>query len=112
MNHSEGMRHRNLPVLAGLLVALALVAANVRVTSAGPAAAPRAATYDISWYTVAGGGGQDLTGRTFSLKGTAGQSDASAASGGSFAIDGGFWIQVDSLVSSIDYKLYLPLIRR
>lgn len=49
--------------------------------------------FDISWYTIDGGGSTLCTGGAFQLAGTIGQPDASAASmtGGSFSLTGGFW---------------------
>jgi len=46
--------------------------------------------YDISWYTIDGGGGAS-SGGTFSLTGTIGQPDAGHMAGGNFILDGGFW---------------------
>src|SRR5215470_4805513 len=51
-----------------------------------------AQTYDLSWFTIDGGGGMNSTGGTFSLSGTIGQPDAGAAlTGGTFTLTGGFW---------------------
>ncbi len=47
--------------------------------------------YSLSWYTVDGGGATFLTGGSYSLGSTAGQPDAAASSGGSYALNGGFW---------------------
>jgi hypothetical protein len=44
----------------------------------------------VSWWTVDGGGGTSLAG-PYSVSGTAGQPDAGAAVGGSFALSSGFW---------------------
>jgi len=52
---------------------------------------PRGADFDVSWYTMDGGGGTS-TGGDFVLSGTMGQHDASTAmTGGDFALTGGFW---------------------
>jgi hypothetical protein len=49
-------------------------------------------TFDLSWYTIDGGGGMRTTGGTFALSGTIGQPDASGAlTGGTFRLTGGFW---------------------
>src|SRR5215831_17931849 len=50
----------------------------------------RAQNYSIDWFTIDGGGGTS-TGGVFSVTGTIGQPDAGHMSGGSYAIDGGFW---------------------
>src|SRR5215467_12747783 len=52
-------------------------------------------TYDLSWFTIDGGGGQASSG-DFSLGGTIGQPDAGAMTGGSFELVGGFWATSDS----------------
>ena len=53
-----------------------------------------AQTYSINWYKVAGGGGI-TTGGVYSLNGTIGQHDASAAmTGGGYSLTGGFWALV------------------
>jgi hypothetical protein len=48
------------------------------------------AQFDISWYTIDGGGGSS-SGGTFQLSGTIGQHDAGVMSGGNFTLTGGFW---------------------
>lgn len=48
------------------------------------------AQFSIPWSTINGGGGQ-TSGGSFSLHGTIGQADAGAASGGVYAMTGGFW---------------------
>lgn len=51
-----------------------------------------AQTYSIDWFSVAGGGGTS-TGGVYSISGTVGQPDAGATmSGGTYTVDGGFWI--------------------
>jgi hypothetical protein len=48
--------------------------------------------YDLSWWTIDGGGITFATGGAFNLGGTAGQPDASnALTGGAFSLTGGFW---------------------
>ena len=49
-----------------------------------------AQTYDISWHTIAGGGGTS-SGGTYSVTGTIGQSAAGNLSGGAYSLTGGFW---------------------
>ena len=48
------------------------------------------AVFEISWYTVDGGGGTS-TGSGFVLSGTAGQPDAGDLAGGGFTLRGGYW---------------------
>jgi hypothetical protein len=46
--------------------------------------------YEISWYTIDGGGGRS-NGGPYSLMGTIGQPDAAYSRGGNFELLGGFW---------------------
>jgi hypothetical protein len=46
--------------------------------------------FDLSWFTLDGGGGAS-TGGEYSVSGTIGQPDAGAMSGGNFSLAGGFW---------------------
>src|SRR5262245_54265094 len=51
-----------------------------------------AQSYDLSWYTIDGGGAMNSSGGTFTLSGTIGQPDAGAPlTGGTFTLTGGFW---------------------
>ena len=51
-----------------------------------------AQNFDLSWYTVDGGGAVFTTGGSFELSGTIGQSDAGGPmTGGTFTLNGGFW---------------------
>ena len=55
--------------------------------------------YDLSWYTIDGGGVTAVTGGSYSLGATTGQRDASnPLAGGTFSLRGGFWAA--TLVSS------------
>ena len=55
-----------------------------------PAVAQGAGPYEISWYTIDGGGGTS-SGGPYVLTGTIGQPDADWASGGKYELLGGFW---------------------
>lgn len=54
------------------------------------------AQYDLSWFTIDGGGLMSSTGGNYSLAGTIGQPDAgtftSPMAGGTFELVGGFWV--------------------
>ena len=53
--------------------------------------------YDLSWFTIDGGGGTS-TGGVYSVSGTIGQPDAGGPmSGGNYSLTGGFW----SLISVV-----------
>jgi len=49
-----------------------------------------AQSFTIDWFTIDGGGGTS-TGAVYAVSGTIGQPDAGTLSGGSYALDGGFW---------------------
>jgi len=51
---------------------------------------PALSQYEISWYTIDGGGGQS-SGGPYVLVGTIGQPDAAYSSGGAYELLGGFW---------------------
>lgn len=60
--------------------------------------------YDLTWNTMDSGGATFSAGGGFSLGGTIGQPDASAALvGDGYSLIGGFWIGVPP------YGIYLPL---
>jgi hypothetical protein len=46
--------------------------------------------YELSWYTIDGGGGRS-SGGDFTLTGTIGQPDAAYSSGDNYELLGGFW---------------------
>jgi hypothetical protein len=62
------------------------------LTLMGISTAQSGGGYDLSWWTIDGGGITFATGGTFNLGGTVGQPDASnALTGGAFSLTGGFW---------------------
>ena len=63
--------------------------------------------YELSWWTVDGGGQTFSTGPGYSLGGTAGQPDAGVISGPGYRLDGGFWPG-----GVVTYRVYLPLVMR
>jgi hypothetical protein len=89
-----------------IVVVFVLLALNVRVGYAEPSSVPRTTGYEISWYTIDGGGAQNLQGGSYSLSGTIGQPVAGTESGGGYSLNGGFWVEL------FGYRLNLPLIMR
>ncbi len=70
-------------IVTGIALSLAVVA-----LGSGPG-------FDLSWYSVDGGGELDIAGGGFELSATIGQPDAGTAmSGGDFELIGGFWAGV------------------
>lgn len=89
--------------MAQLLFAILLafiLALPVQAQSGGP--------YDLTWFTIDGGGGTS-EGGTFTLAGTIGQPDANLLSGGNYTLGGGFW--GGGQVATENY-IYLPLVLR
>jgi hypothetical protein len=56
-------------------------------------ASPMDGAFDVSWYTVDGGGGASTDG-VYMVMGTAGQPDAGKSSGSGYGLFGGFWTGV------------------
>jgi hypothetical protein len=54
------------------------------------AALAEAQNFSLDWWTVDGGGGTS-TGGVFTVSGTISQPDAGRMTGGTFALEGGFW---------------------
>ncbi len=98
------MKRKTILKALTLVFVVVFLAFNVRVGYAEPSAAPRTTGYEISWYTVDGGGAQNLTGGSYSLSGTIGQPDAGSQSNGSYTLNGGYWVDV------FGYRLNLPII--
>jgi hypothetical protein len=90
--------HRKVvPFVLPLVVLLLLVA--VALAQSGG--------YDLSWWTVDGGGGT-LAGGSYTLSGTAGQPDAAVWQGDGYTLSGGFW----GGAGPAAYDVYLPLVLR
>jgi len=79
---------RRMILIAEVAVCLVIL---ITLPSALPTAAKLGNSYELSWWTVDGGGAMFSMGGTYSLGGTIGQPDAGALSGGSYALLGGFW---------------------
>jgi len=95
------IKHWRALVIVVVLLAISLVLNRSPFT----ASAQSGGGYDLTWYTIDGGGATFSTGGSYSLGGTIGQADAGVLSGGSYQLNGGFWGG-----SSINYKVYLPLV--
>jgi hypothetical protein len=65
------------------------------------------ADYDVSWWTVDGGGTTNSSGGSYTLGGTAGQPDAGVLTGGDYTLAGGFWGGAPA-----EYRVCLPLVLR
>ena len=79
-------------IRAGKGVFCASVVASIALVAT---AGPSGGAYELSWYTIDGGGTTSASGGSFELSGTIGQPDAgSVMTGGSFSLTGGFWAGV------------------
>jgi hypothetical protein len=75
---------------------------------AGALAAPKAATYDLSWNVIGGGGTSFTIAGNYTLGATIGQSIAgSLSSNPDYLLNAGFWFPVSSVIYFI--CVYLPL---
>ncbi|GBC90486.1 hypothetical protein HRbin14_01223 [bacterium HR14] len=69
-----------------------LMVCAVLATLIGVACAQSGGGYDLSWWTIDGGGVTFATGGSFNMGSTVGQPDASnTLTGGSYSLTGGFW---------------------
>jgi periplasmic protein TonB len=85
------MKRYGLALLFVLALA-GLVLATGRAGAAGNGLASiLSAPFDLSWWTVDGGGQTATSGGNYTLGGTSGQADAGALAGGNYSLSGGFW---------------------
>lgn len=93
------MQHKFwLGILIGGVIGIVLLS----MVSATWAATPTA-TYDLSWNTIAGGGTSFTPAGNYTLGATIGQAATGSSSGGSYALNAGFWLPGT-------YDIYLPLV--
>jgi len=107
----KGRGHTRIAPASWLMLAAGcLLVVGLLLAGASHAQAP-AQTYDLSWWTVDGGGGRSSAAGSYTLDGTAGQPDPGPAlGGGDYTVEGGFWGGRLSGVSM--YDIYLPLVVR
>jgi len=83
-----------------LILAVTLLSSELNLAQTGGG-------YDLTRWTV-DGGGQTVSGGGYTLTGTIGQPDAGPAlSGGGYVLYGGFWSG-----GGTQYQIHLPVIRR
>ncbi len=99
----------SLSILIPIVLVLLIGSSTANAQHTTDPSAPQSG-YDLSWYTLDGGGATFSTGGSYSLGGSIGQPDAGSLSGGSYQLNGGFW------GGAFEYRplryLYLPLIVR
>src|SRR3990172_8848829 len=110
------MRMGRMAIGLGTVGVIAALAAVVGARSGGGTGGATD-EFDLSWYTIDGGGVMRSTGGDFELSGTIGQPDAGrmASADGVFELTGGFWFEVvasdcneDGVVNLIDYDDFEP----
>jgi hypothetical protein len=97
-------------VIPLVLVGLLLLAGVAMAQSGAGGVASGAQGYDLSWWTVDGGGITFAEGGGYVLSGTAGQPDVGTLDGGGYTLAGGFWRGGAAVLSP--YRVYLPLVTR
>ncbi len=97
------MKRTTIFLTISLLLALATLWSTVTAV-----AEPRDG-YDVTWWTVDGGGQSASIGGDYSLADTIGQPDAGPTlTGSSHTLTGGFW----GIGAVASYRIYLPLVVR
>lgn len=74
-------------------------------------ASAQSGEWDLTWFTIDGGGAILTTGDGFALSGTIGQPDPGSLSGGVYTLKGGFWAVMAGSGAPTS-TVYLPLIRK
>lgn len=67
-------------------------------------------SYDLSWWTVDGGGYTFSTGGDYTLGGTIGQADAGVLLDGDYTLVGGLWSGADIPAGPETRPIYLPVV--
>jgi hypothetical protein len=97
MIKEANMTNRRVPIIAIVLLSLLMIAAGALSTG----------TPAISHWVIGGGGG-GVSGNQVSLDATLGQPIVSASSGGSIALEAGFWTGAGVGINQV----FLPLLSR
>ena len=102
---SRNCKHLVRLALVALFLLLAVTPTLVPIT---PALAQGGDEYELSWFTVGGGGEMSSADGTFGLSATAGEPATGKLSNGEYSLDGGFW---GSGALDLLY-IYLPVIQK
>jgi hypothetical protein len=94
------------------LVALLVLASLALAQGQTHVSAPAGPGYDLSWWTVDGGGTTFNSGGGYTLGATAGQPDAAVLAGGGYTLAGGFWLGAGAAAGPPSSGVYLPLALR
>lgn len=74
-------------------------------------ASAQSGPWDLTWFTIDGGGTTSSAGGGLALSGTIGQPDTGTLSGGVYTLKGGFW-GVTAGYGAPASPVYLPLIQK
>jgi hypothetical protein len=91
--------HSRTKFLIALLLLAVFLAASFSIVHA-------LANFDLSWWSVDGGGAMNLAAGGYNLSGSAGQPDAASLANGGYTLNGGFWAGFPA-----NFYNYLPPIR-
>jgi hypothetical protein len=109
-------------VLPVLILAAALASAALIQAQPSSTSTVLSTSYDLSWWTVDGGGGTFSTGGGYELGGTIGQPDAGVLTGDGYTLAGGFWAGISAETPTptptatvtptvtVTFRVYLPLV--
>ena len=105
---NKAMNKRTTIMLVTMLLCSLLLAGIAFTARASPAQ-----DYEITWWTVDSGGGLSTSG-DYALRGTIGQHDTGALTGGSYTLAGGCWGggAVAPPPAQEEYSIFLPLVYR
>ena len=104
MNGIRGMKRSS--VLLAVLIPL-LLATGVQADLTDSVSASLSTDYEITWWTVDGGGATFSENSGYSLGSTIGQPDAAVWSENGYTLTGGFWGG-----ALVEYGIYLPVVLR
>jgi len=65
--------------------------------------------YDLSWHTIAGGGGPTSS-DNYAVNATVGQAAIGSAIDTNYEMGAGYWYGVVIQIGPVEFRLYLPLI--
>jgi hypothetical protein len=111
-NDRSRLRRAKTPfvLLILLFLAILLVTSGVASAATGGGAVTAPLPYDLSWWTVDGGGVGGLGAHPYTLDGTIGQPDAAGWAGDGYTLAGGFW--GGEVEVAVGNELFLPLVMR
>ena len=110
-NVSELLRLAAAILLVGGMAAFSPLSTSLGRAQTGEGDSIFSSSYDLSWWTVDGGGATFSTGGGYTLGGTIGQPDPGLLAGGDYTLGGGFWGGGVPAEEPRHY-IYLPLIVR